>query len=320
MQVVSPAQYLTIEERNLLMQKSDFKAILGVLYHWGIIFAVFAIVYYYPNLLTIVVGTFIIGGQQLACAVLAHDASHHAVFNSKRLNDIAGNWFGGYPVFQDVIKYRDYHLVHHLNTGLEEDPDLLLTRGYPSNRKSMIRKFTRDMTGQTGIKSLVGLIMMHLGYLEFNLGNQVKRISQKDRTWPAFFKVFFAELGGPISVQLLIFIALYFFLSGWLFLIWIVAYLTTFQLCIRVRAIAEHSMVEDSTDPFRNTRTTKANWIEQLFFAPYHVNFHAEHHMMMSVPPYNLPKMHRIISERGFYEQGIIEQNYWSVIKKAAGH
>ena len=81
--------------------------------------------------------------------------------------------------------------------------------------------------------------------------------------------------------------------------------------------MAEHSMVEDSTDPLRNTRTTYANWLERLLFAPYYVNYHLEHHMMMGVPSYNLPKMHKLIKERGFYEIGLLEKNYWRIVRKA---
>ncbi len=318
MQIVSPAPYLSVQERQELTKKSNLKAMWGIIYHWTWIIACFAVVYYYPNLITIVFALFILGGKQLACAILKHDAGHHAMFSSNFLNDHVGNWLGAYPVFQDVLKYRDYHLIHHLNTGLEEDPDLLLTRGYPTSKQSMIRKFTRDITGQTGIKALIGLVMMHLGYLEYNLGNKVVRISQKDRTWAEFLKVLVLNLSGPFLAQLIIWALLFAFASGWLYLLWIGAYLTTFQFCIRVRSIAEHSVLEDPTDPHKNTRTTKANWLEQILFAPYNVNYHAEHHMMMAVPSYNLGKMHRIIKSRGFYEKGVIAPNYWSVIKMAA--
>ncbi len=317
MQVLSPAPYLSIAERNELTQKNNLKGILGIAYHWAWIVAAFALVHYFPHVLTVIVALLIIGGKQLACAIVMHDAGHYAVFDSKRLNDYFGNWFGGYPIFQDVKKYRGYHLRHHLHTGLEEDPDLLLTRGYPTSRKSMIRKFTRDLTGQTGIKAWVGLIMMHMGYLEFNLGNKVTRISQRDRSWSEFFKVAFTNLSGPIIANLMIFGLLWLFASGWLYLLWVGAYLTTFQFCLRVRAMAEHSVVEDSTDPHKNTRTTRANWLEQMLFAPYHVNYHAEHHMMMSVPSYHLPKMHRYLRDRGFYEKGTYADGYWTVIKNA---
>ena len=320
MQIVSPAPYLTIAERQELTQKNDLKALWGVFYHWGLIIGCFALVYHFPTVWAVIIAMLIIGGRQLACAILMHDGSHHAVFNSNGLNDIISNWFGAYPIFQDVLKYRGYHLQHHLNTGLEEDPDLLLTRGYPTTRRSMYRKFFRDLSGQTGIKALGGLVLMHLGYIEFNLGKKVVRVSQKDRSWTEFFKVFITNLGGPIITQLIIWALLYILASGWPYLLWFGAYLTTFQLSLRVRAIAEHSVLKDSTDPHKNTRTTRANLIEQLLFAPYYVNYHAEHHMMMSVPSYNLPKMHRLIKERGFYEKGVMAPGYWHIIKLAGSH
>lgn len=318
MQVLSPAPYLSVEERQSLSTKNDVKAAIGIIYHWFLILFALGLAYYFPNPIVMVISLFIIGGQQLACAILMHDAGHYAVFNSKRLNDWFGNWFGGYPIFQDMSRYRAYHLTHHLNTGLEEDPDLLLTRGYPTTRQSMIRKFSRDLFGITGSKALAGLVMMQLGYIEYNLGNKVVRTSQKDRSWTEFFKTFMNKLGGPIAAQLILLSIMTLSASPWLYLLWIGAYISTFQLSLRVRAMAEHSMVEDSTDPYANTRTTKANWIEQLLFAPYHVNYHAEHHMMMSVPSYHLPRMHHLLMQRGFYEKGNYEKNYWTIVKKAA--
>ena len=103
--------------------------------------------------------------------------------------------------------------------------------------------------------------------------------------------------------------------NPWLYFLWIGAFLTTHQFCIRVRSIAEHSMLEDPSDPVRNTRTTYANWLERILFAPYHVNYHLEHHMLMGVPSYNLPKMHKMLKDRGFYDSGILAQSYWQVLK-----
>jgi hypothetical protein len=60
---------------------------------------------------------------------------------------------------------------------------------------------------------------------------------------------------------------------------------TWFPLVTRLRNIAEHALVaKDEPDPFRHARTTKANWIERALIAPYHVNFHAEHHLFMHMP------------------------------------
>lgn len=317
MQKVSPSPYLTREERKMLLQKNDWLAAYEIAIHWGWIIFAFALPYFWTNIFTIIFSLFILGGKQLACAILMHDTSHRAVFQNNSLNDFIGQWLGAYPIFQNMVEYRPYHQSHHFHNGLDEDPDLLLTRGYPTSKKSMIRKFTRDLTGQTGIKAFVGLLMMNLGYLEYNLGKNIKRISQKNRSWRDFFLTIIKKLGKPFLANLILFFILWSFASGWLYLLWVFAYLTTFQFCLRIRSMAEHSMVEDSTNPYLNTRTTYANFFEKLLFAPYHVNYHVEHHMLMGVPSYNLPKMHRMLKARGFYEKALLEKNYWRVIQLA---
>jgi len=247
-----------------------------------------------------------------------HDTGHYSVFTNKKLNDFSGQWLGGYPIFNNLLAYRDYHFKHHRLTGLEEDPDLLLTRGYPTSRISMFRKFFRDFTGITGVKALLGLTIMNLGFIEYNMGGKIVKVPKEKRSFSYHLKCFRANLWGAIIVNFIIFSTLWIFLSPWLYLLWIGAYLTTFQFCIRVRSLAEHSVVEDSTDPYLNTRTTKANWLEKMLFAPYNVNFHVEHHMLMSIPSYQLPKMHKILVEKGFYNKGVLAKGYWSVIKGAS--
>jgi len=76
-------------------------------------------------------------------------------------------------------------------------------------------------------------------------------------------------------------------------------------------------MVEDRQNPQKKTRTTYANFFERILFAPHHVNYHAEHHLCMGAPSYNLPKMHRLLLERGYYKEGAMEPNYWRVVKRA---
>ena len=40
-----------------------------------------------------------------------------------------------------------------------------------------------------------------------------------------------------------------------LYLLWVVAWFTSYRLVTRLRSIAEHAMSEDMSDPLRNTRT-----------------------------------------------------------------
>jgi fatty acid desaturase len=76
-------------------------------------------------------------------------------------------------------------------------------------------------------------------------------------------------------------------------------------------------VVPDRTDNHLNTRTTYANFVEKMLFAPHHVNYHAEHHLLMTVPSYNLPRMHRLLKERGYFDKGLLKQNYLEIIKLA---
>ncbi|GAA4823262.1 fatty acid desaturase family protein [Algivirga pacifica] len=318
MQTTPAHLYLSKEDRKSLLKKNNWKASYEIVLHWLWITFAFALVHFFPNPITIIISLFILGGKQLACAILMHDAGHRAVFNNKKWNDLIGQWLGAYPIWHNMHSYREYHYRHHVHTGLPEDPDLLLTRGYPTSSKSMMRKFGRDLSGITGIKAFFGLTLMHLGYLQYNLGGKIERHSSPPKNIITFGQRFMYHLSGPLFVNLLLFSILYLIGNPFLYLLWIIAYLTTFQFSLRVRSIAEHSLVKDCTDPFQNTRTTKANTIEKILFAPYHVNYHAEHHMLMAVPSYNLPHMHQLLLKKGFYEKGILSHGYWSIIKAAA--
>lgn len=301
----------------MLLIKSDFLAWKSIGIHYALILASFISVHYWPHPITIFIALWVLGGQQLACAILMHDTAHHALFKGKWLNDVVGQWLGAYPIFNSMLSYRPYHYRHHSSNGLEEDPDLLLTRGYPTSRKSMARKFFRDLSGQTGIKALFGLVLMHLGFLEFNLGGKVVTVDQSKRSAKDVIESFKSHLLGPLLVNAVIYVLCALFSSPWLYLLWMGAYLTTFQFCLRVRSMAEHSVVENREDPYKNTRTTKANVLEKVLFAPYNVNYHSEHHMMMSVPPYRLGKMHQLLMKRRFYDEGVLAPNYLSVIRAA---
>ncbi len=299
------------------MQKSNWKAALEIANTWGWIAFAFALAGFFPNVFTIIIAMFILGGKQLACAIILHDCSHDSMFTNRKVNNFVGNWFGAYPILHDVKKYRPYHLEHHKNTGLVEDPDLSLTKGYPTTAWSMTRKFARDLFGPSGVKANFGVIFMQLGVIKYALNGTAERLSQKGRSIADFVKTAVSNLAGPVAANAILFGILWAAGAPWLYLLWIGALLTTFNFSLRVRSMAEHSVVEDRTDPHKNTRTTYANFFERILFAPHHVNYHAEHHLCMGAPSYNLPKMHRLLSERGYFKDGALEYNYWSIVKRA---
>ncbi len=83
-------------------------------------------------------------------------------------------------------------------------------------------------------------------------------------------------------------------------LLWVVPELTWHMFISRIRNIGEHGAVPDNDDRLRNTRTTHAGFLERALIAPYFVNYHLEHHLLVSCPCYRLPKAHALLIRKGF--------------------
>ena len=79
--------------------------------------------------------------------------------------------------------------------------------------------------------------------------------------------------------------------------------------------MAEHACTDLTDNFFMNTRTTRANLLARLTVAPHHVNYHLEHHLLMTAPHYRLPKMHRMLRARGALAGRHIAKNYREVLR-----
>jgi fatty acid desaturase len=60
----------------------------------------------------------------------------------------------------------------------------------------------------------------------------------------------------------------------------------------RIRNIAEHASTSTGEGPFSHAP------IRSSGFAPYWVNYHAEHHLFTYLPCYRLPEAHRLLDEK----------------------
>ena len=307
---------LSKSEISTLLDRSDLKAAWEVVFTWGVIISVLVIAVIWTNLFTIFMAWILVGARQLALAILMHDFAHYAMFKSKRANQIVGQWLSAYPIFLNMEKYRTYHLRHHSHTGTDKDPDMPLVEMYPSTSKSLARKFSRDLLGISGLKSYLGIILMNMGMLEYELGGSVKWITPKP-TLSQSLKALAENLIGPLIVNGLIFLAFYFAGKPILYLLWFIPMITSTMFFLRIRSIAEHGVTPDRNDPMQNTRTTIAQWWQKLLFAPHNVHYHLEHHLLMTVPSYNRPAMHKLLNQKGLLDNACVEQGYMQVLKKA---
>lgn len=319
--------YLQREELRAFTQASDFRGWLAVGTTWAMIATSFgAVAWAWAGdwegpakwAGAAVVGAaacVILGGRHLALAILMHETAHHSLFRTRWLNDWVGLWLCAAPTWQDLRRYRPHHIKHHRYTGTPQDPDLDLVTAYPVSRASLARKFARDLLGISGARRVYGLLLMDAGFIGYTVSNRVERLPKIGWSTRAALLV---RNTGPVVVTNLVLAGLLWGLGwGWLYGLWVLSYLTTFSLFLRIRSIAEHACTELTPDFLRNSRTTHASWIARLTVAPHRVNHHLEHHLMMTAPYFVLPRLHQVLRERGALSGGFVASSYSQVVRGA---
>ena len=292
-------EILTKDELASITARNNFAAAAIVSFDWLVITATFTVVAIFPNPITILLGLFIIGARQLGLAVVVHETGHRTLFSSQFVNEFVGTWLAGYWVFSDKDSYMRVHLKHHQDAGTDQDPDLSNYKRYPIDRASLRRKIKRDLTGQVGWKRIK------------SIARAVSGINGCDRD---IRKYLLRSLG--VNAFMLLVMTL--FGAPWLYLMWVGAFMTSHMLVVRIRQIGEHAAVPDnlSLDPRQNTRTLYIHWLERFFIAPHHVSFHLEHHILASVPIYQLEKMHKLLLKKECYKDLEFQKGYFNLLKK----
>ena len=296
---------LTAGQLAEVRQRSRWRGIAMIAHAWAVIFASMALVAAWPNPLTFVLAVMLIGSRQLGLAILMHDGAHGCLSPDEALNSRLSQWFCAYPIFAETRAYRRYHLKHHAHTQTVDDPDIILSAPFPITSASYRRKFWRDISGQTGYQQRKAQLINALG--------------PADAPWTLRLRTLQAQLGPQLAINGILFALLALAGVWWAYpLLWLLPLLSWMMVVTRVRNIAEHAVVSDSTDPLRNTRTTIANRFERLFLAPYYVNYHLEHHLFFYVPCYNLPKIHVWLMAGPQRDRVEVDRGYRGVLRKAA--
>lgn len=295
---IKPTDIVSGEEAHALRQRSDLMGAWLMLHCWGVIIGSAALYALLPNVLTFLVAVILIGGRQLGLAILMHEASHGMLFKTRSLNERIGQWFAGWPIFINIHVYRKRHMAHHRFTRTDRDPENYLYTPFPVRPGSMARKIARDLLGIVFLRTQAGIFRFVWG----------EKAGRAGRLWGFY--------AGPVAFNIgLAAIAASFGRPDLYLLMWVLPLMTTQQLVLRIRNIAEHATVPDLDDPLRNSRTTKANIFERMTFAPYWVNFHIEHHLMPFVPCYRLKALHDIMVRRGYADRMEIRDGYVDIIR-----
>lgn len=281
---------MTPQEIRDFSKKSNASAFRVVAFNWLSVIAIFAVVAAWTNPLTIVLAIVLLGGRQLGLSVIVHECGHNNLFEKWSTNRFVGEWLAAAFVFSDAKRYRVGHTKHHRLGGTEDDPDLANYVNYAVPKASFRRKVLRDLTGRTGVKTL---LLASRAYGRKSVG-----------IW--------------VAANALMWAILFATGHGWLYLLWPVSWLTSFMLYSRVRNAAEHGSVPDlfDPDPRKHTRTTYARWWERMTVAPNRVNYHLEHHILPSVPCYRLRAFHDFLLNKGVLVEANLCNGYGEVLKQ----
>ena len=288
---------LNEHELALIQRRSNLRASGLVAFNYAVTAGIFSIMVLWTNPITIILGIILLGTRQLGFGVLVHECGHGTLFESRRLNKVVGEWLAAAPTFNNLQAYSAGHVEHHRLAGTNQDPDLANYRDYPISTQRLRRKLLRDVTGRTGWRQNRGLV--NSLFTLFAQKPEKRRSLVRGLVVHSTAICIFTYLG-----------------VWWLYAVWWIADLTTSRLFSRLRQVAEHAAVPDlyNTDPRKNTRTIPANWFDQLIFCPLGVSYHMEHHMMASVPIYNLPRLHQLLKEKGHYDGVCFPASYLGML------
>lgn len=276
---------------------SPLRSALAVMQTLGLLALLVGVAWHAFTPWVVVPAVLLIGTQQHALFVLAHDAAHYRLFESRGLNDLLGRLVGTLGGVS-MCSYRVIHRLHHNNLYGDVDPDIALHGGYPRGRRYLAQKLLKDIAGLTAFKTYA----YFFGNPAINASTQsaqrplddtstaLRNAARRDRWGVVAF-----HLGAPI---------LFFALGGAEALVkylvlWTLPLLTVIQPILRLRAICEHGAVTDLATPLTAARTNIVGPLGRLLLFPHHVNYHVEHHLFPAVPHYRLPQLHRELRERG---------------------
>jgi fatty acid desaturase len=336
----NPHQIFGADDWRAIIALSRWRGIWLTVHAWAVVaLAAFGAAWAWDQnwalgLLATPIALAIIGGRQLGLAILMHEGAHGLLHRNRKLNNFLGQWPSGAVTGSDLHAYRAYHLTHHKFTQQPEDPDLLLSKPFPTSPASLRRKAIRDLTGQTFFKQRKAQFAAAWRGLKAMLARESGDGSRDTSAGRAFNLQSRSGIDAPVAnidgakatartvgrflmVQAIL-LAISLILWGWMpFLLWLVALATTFQLFLRIRNIAEHACTTTgSEDPFTHARTTYANPLERATVAPYWVNYHSEHHLFMGVPCYHMRRAHALLGKSNYHQRMTIEPGYAAVIRR----
>ncbi len=248
---------------------------------------------------------FLIAGRFGVFLQLIHEGTHYLLHPDRRWNHFIGTWFCARPVGVNFDGYAYGHIRHHAFTNTDKDPK-------SDTEKYRVCDFRNPRLYLLFLKDLLGITALSI-FFDYNDGSAEsgEKVGKKNH-----FSTKLQDLFGLCFVQLIILAVLFQFDVLDYILLWLVPAISPHMFLMRVRGIAEHGLskqlgVTPITNPaygefYTRSFLTSKNcykfapliWLEKALIASLNVYYHHEHHMLATVPYYNLNKLHDRVKDQ----------------------
>lgn len=273
------------------MKPSELRVFADLIFDWFLIAAAFALFAYFQTLWSGILAFAGIGLCQYRLFIIGHDALHGNVSKNRARNDFLARWFVYAPMFMGFNDARRNHLTHHQLLGTEADPDRYI---HLIDNKNTRFKFLLFCSGLATFGKTV-LKVTPFGRMFFKTEQKMEPVDSKK-----VLRDYILDRIPVLIWQAAIFAV--FFLAGvwWAYpFLWIAPIYFLVFLPDEIRAFCDHGVLKLSAADTDLERliTFRSNRLERIFLSPHNMNYHAEHHLWVGVPYYNLPKVHDSIKD-----------------------
>lgn len=283
---------LSTDEMTELAKLRPLRVTVDFLWTLALIALVPIAVRLMPNPLTLVVCVLVSLHVFNRLASLIHMSDHNALLPDPRANSVIGS-LSAFLMGYTRHGHRAVHQEHHLYLNTPDDPDKIW--GVPDETaRTVFSGWVGDLLFSSAIRRLLQYVQpRRRRYREPATGSLVSRAFHAVRLQLPVF---------PVQLSL---VAWYHWVVGWQYylLLYVLPILTLYPAIIRLRSMVEHSFEPgyrpESPEQCFVIRSTRANLFERFVIAPLHGEYHLEHHLLPTVPYYNLPAARRVIESKG---------------------
>ncbi|MEA2142313.1 MAG: hypothetical protein QOI64_743 [Solirubrobacteraceae bacterium] len=267
---------------------------------WAVAIAAIAVFWAHPAWYTFVLAFVVVSSRQQALLNCEHEAVHGKFLPTRRWNDLVGTYLCAAAVGSPFGAAKARHLSHHRLLGTPDDPDMELHSGDDKRtRHGLLRYFLNGLLG-----GYAGMVLM---------GPRAPRAARAASSARRDL-LSLALVQGAIAAGLTL------AFEWWVYpALWLAPLASVTALCHLIRSFVEHA-ITDSEVPAHGNRliTIRSFFLERALVSPYNMNYHAEHHLLPSVPAPRLKELRERLASRDDAPPVLVRDSYAGALRRYA--